>query len=96
MYVMGARKPEGLGLAPWIVPLLVSIGGTAGGAFATRLIAGPSSPSQKDLEEQIRLQHRLEIQRQMQAAAIQRQQTAQLGSYLMPALGVAALVMLLR
>lgn len=95
MYVMRARNPEGLGL-PWFIPVIAAIGASTGSALAHRLISGPSSPSQKDIEKQLKLEQQLEIERQMQAAAIQQQQTEQLGKLLMPALGLVALVMLLR
>lgn len=87
---------DGLGLAPWIIPVLTSVGATVAGALTTRLLSGPSSPSQKDIEAQMKLQTQLDIQRMMAAQQVQQQQTSELGSYLLPALGVVALVMLLR
>lgn len=97
MYVLRpAREPEGLGIAPWLIPLIIGIATSAGGAVATRLISGPSSPSQRQVEAQLRLQQQLEIQRMQEQQRIQQQQTAQLAQYALPALGLVAVVMLLR
>lgn len=97
MYVITrpAREPEGLGVA-WLIPLIISLVTATGGAVATRLISGPSSPSQKRVEAQLKLQQQLEIQRMHEQQKIQQQQTEQLGQYVLPALGLVALVMVLR
>lgn len=87
---------DGLGIADWIVPLITSVGGAVGGAIATRAILGRPSPSQKEVEKQIRLQQELEIQRMLEQQRIQSQQTQELGGYLLPAVGILALVMLMR
>lgn len=89
------RQPDGLGLPFFLIPLLVGIAGSVGSAVATRLISGPSSPSQRQVEEQMRLQHQLEIQRMLQQQQIQQQQTEQIASYAPLALGALALVMVL-
>lgn len=96
MYVVRrAREPEGLGVA-WLIPLIVGIATSVGGAAATRLISGPSSPSQKQIEEQLKLQQQLEIQRMLEQERIQRQQVEQISKLAIPAIGAVALVMLLR
>lgn len=84
---------DGLGIADWVIPLITSVGASVGGALATKLIL---SPKKKDVEAQMKLQTQLDIQRMMAGQQIQQQQTAEVGSYLLPALGVVALVMLLR
>lgn len=84
---------DGLGLAPWIIPIVASVGSSVAGALATKWLL---SPKQKDIEAQMKLQTQLDIQRMMAGQQIQQQQTADVGSYLVPALGVLALVMLLR
>lgn len=86
------RPPEGLGFAPWIVPLIVGIATSAGSALVTKAIAGPSGPGQKEREEELKRQQQAEIQRQH----IQQQQIAQVGSYLVPAAVIVGLVLLLR
>lgn len=97
MYVAARprREPEGLGL-PWFIPIIAAVAGTVGSAAASRLISGPSSPSQKDIEEQIKLQHQLEIQRMFEQQRIQQQQVQQLSSVALPALALIGLVMILR
>lgn len=95
MYTVAAPR-DGLGIADWIVPLLTSVGGAVGGAVATRLIIGPSSPSQKEIEKQLKLQAQLDTQRAIQQQAIQSQQVQEVGSYLVPAVAILGLVMLLR
>jgi uncharacterized membrane-anchored protein YhcB (DUF1043 family) len=89
------KEPDGLGLA-WFIPIIVAIAGSVGGAVATRLISGPSSPSQRQIEEQMRLQQRLEIERMLEQEQVQQRQTEQIVSYAPLALGAVALVMLLR
>lgn len=79
----------------WLSYLVLPIGASVGGALATKYIVG-GSPSQKDIEKQMKLQQQLEIQRMVQQQAVQSQQTQEVGSYLLPALGVVALVMLLK
>lgn len=86
------RDADGLGIAPWLVDLIVGVGGSVSSAVATRLISRPSSPSQKEIEDQIRLQHQLEIERML----MQQQQTEQVAKYALPLVGLVALVMLLR
>jgi len=80
----------------WLIPILVGAAATIGTTVATRLITGPSSPSQKQVEAQIKLQHQLEIQRMLEQQKIQAQQVDQLASYAPLALGALALVALLR
>jgi len=92
--VMAPR--DGLGIADWVIPLLASIGGTVGGAVATRLLVGPSTPTQREVEAAIKAQTRADIERMYAGSQIQQQQVEELGPYLVPALGVLALVMLLR
>lgn len=89
------REPEGLGVA-WFIPIIAAAVSAFGGVAAQRLIHGPSSTSQKAVEEQIKLQHQLEIQRMLEQQKIQAQQTDQLSRYALPALGLVALVALLR
>lgn len=89
------REPDGLGLA-WLVPLIVSIAGAFGSAAATRLISGPSSPSEKQIEAQLKLTQQLEIQKMVQQQQLQQQQIQQLAQYALPALGLVALVAILR
>jgi hypothetical protein len=89
------REPDGLGVL-WFIPIIVAVAAAAGSAAATRLISGPSSPSQRQIEEQMRLQQRLEIERMLEQERIQRGQTEQIVSYAPLALGAVALVMLLR
>ncbi|MGH9392295.1 MAG: hypothetical protein ACRD1Z_22040 [Vicinamibacteria bacterium] len=80
----------------WFIPVIAAIAGSFAAAGATRLFAGPSSTSQKAVEEQMRLQTQLEIQRMAEAQRLQREQTQQLASYAPLALGALALVMVLR
>lgn len=86
---------DGLGIAPWIIPLVGSIGASVAGALATKYIVGGSGPSQKEVEKQMKLQQQEEIRRMVQAQA-ERARGEETGGYLLPALGVVALVMLLR
>lgn len=90
---MYARRPvDGLGVLPvWVIPLITA-GGAATATIASALIMRPSSPKQEAIESQIKLQHELEIKRML----AQQQQTEQLMPYVLPAVGVVALVMLLR
>lgn len=89
------RAPEGLGL-PFeqiLTDFILPVGATVGGALATRLITGPSTPSQKDIEAQMKLQTQLEIQRMMAAE----QSTSDLAKSLLPVGAVVlGLVLLLR
>ena len=91
-----ARQTEGLGFAfdfgKILTDVIIPVGGTIGSAFAVKLISGPSGPSQKEIEKQIRLQQQFEIQK----AVMQQQQTRELMQYALPAAGLVALVMLLR
>jgi hypothetical protein len=89
------RQPDGLGLL-WFIPIIAAIAGAVGSAAATRLISGPSSPSQRQIEEQMRLQQRLEIERMLEQERVQQRGTEQIVSYAPLALGAVALVMLLR
>lgn len=89
------REPEGLGLF-WLIPIIAAAAGTIGSAVATRLISGPSSPSQKQIEEQLKLQQRLEIEKMVTQQQLQQQQVEQIKQLAIPALGIAAVVMLLR
>ena len=91
MYSPQARQGSGLGIAP-LVLALIAAGATIGGtALAARISAG-AGPSQQEIEEQMRLQQQLEIERQ----AIAGEQTRQTAKLLLPAAGALALVMLLR
>ena len=77
MYTHLERDRAGLGFIPFsqlLETIILPIGATAGGALATRLIAGSSSPSQKDIEAQLKLQAQLDIQR-MQAQQQTQQRT---------------------
>ena len=100
MYTPLERDRAGLGfVVPWdqlLSSVILPIGATAGGALATRLIAGSSSPSQKDIEAQLKLRAQLDIQRMQAQQHTQQQQTESLMRYALPAAGVFALVMLLR
>lgn len=89
------REPDGLGLA-FIPMLILSLAGAIGSAAATRLISGPSSPSQKQIESQLKLQQQLEVERMIQEQQLQQQQVSQLAQYALPALGLVALVAVLR
>ena len=86
------REPDGLGIVPWLIPLIIGIATAAGGAVATRLISGPSSPSQKQVEAQLKLQSQLEIQRMLEQQKIQERQVDQLAQYVPLALGALVLV----
>jgi hypothetical protein len=90
------REPDGLGIAPVIIGIIAAVASAAGSAVATRLISGPSSPSQRQIEEQMRLQQRLEIERMLEQERVQQRGTEQIVSYAPLALGAIALVMLLR
>jgi hypothetical protein len=90
------KEPDGLGIAPIVIGIIAAIATAAGSAVATRLISGPSSPSQRQIEEQMRLQQRLEIERMLEQEQVQQRQTEQIVSYAPLALGAVALVMLLR
>lgn len=87
------RRPGGLGFwTDFLTQFVLPVGATTAGALTTRFIARPSSPSQEDVERQIKLQHQLEIERML----VQQQQTGQVASFALPAIGILALVMLLR
>jgi hypothetical protein len=89
------KEPDGLGIF-WLIPILVAAAASVGTAAATRLISGPSSPSQKQVEAQLKLQQQLEIERMVQQQQLQQQQVQQLAKYALPALGLVALVAVLR
>lgn len=93
MYV--ATTPGGLGISPAALAIIGIAASTGGSILAARL-SRPRTPSQRDLEEQLRLQTELEIQRMQAAQQVQSQHTSELGRYLVPAAAVLALVMLLR
>lgn len=97
MYVIArpAREPEGLGIVPWLIPIIAAVAGAFGTAGAARLFSGPSSTSQKAVEEQIKLQHELEIKRMLEQERIQREQGEQLKDYVPLALGALVLVAVL-
>lgn len=86
------RTGDGLGIAPAVLAIILAGIGGASTILATRLAAGASSPKQKDIERQIRLQHQLDLERR----AFEQKQTEQMGKFLLPAVGAFALVMLLR
>lgn len=104
MYTARIRSPEalrdvehdGLGFGPLVAGIIAAIVSAAGSAAAQRLISGPSSPSQKQVEAQLKLQSQLEIRRMLEQSRIQQQQTDQIAKYALPLLGIAAVVMLLR
>lgn len=91
---MYGRRDSGLGFAwmPILTGLVLPVGATVSSALATRFISRPSSPSQEEIERQIKLQHQLEIERML----VQQRQTEQVASFALPAIGILALVMLLR
>lgn len=97
MYVLavGPKEPEGLGFA-WVIPIIAAVASAFAGPVAVRLISGPSSTSQKAVEAQLKLQQQLEVQRMYEQQKIQQQQTEQLAKYALPALGLVALVAVLR
>jgi hypothetical protein len=80
---------------PWFIPIILAVATTAGSAVATRLITGPSTPSQKQIEAQLKLQHELEIQRMLEQQKIQERQVDQLAQYAPLALGALVLVAVL-
>lgn len=92
MYAREAVSRGGLGLPAWVVPAIVAGAGAGGTILAAKIAAGASTPKQEDIERQIRLQHQLELERAM----VGQQQFERTSSLLMPAIGVLALVMLLR
>lgn len=93
MYGPALRQPDGLGgFADILANVILPVGGAIGGALATRLVMGPSTPSQKDLEAQMKLQTQLDIQRSM----VQQQQTMEFAQYLVPAAAILGLVLILR
>lgn len=86
------QEPDGLGIAPFIIPLITVLAGV-GGTIAAARISRPRSPSQMERERLLRLQTQLEIDRTM----AQQQQTGQfISRYALPAAGMLGLAFLLR
>ena len=79
-------------LPAFVIPLIAILGGATATIVSAKIMAGASTPKQEEIEKQIRLQHQLELERR----AMEQQQTQQTASFLMPVVGVLALIMLLR
>lgn len=91
MYSNTAVHGDGLGIAP-IIPFIIAAAATIGGSVLAAKIAAGAGPNQQEIEAQIRLQQQLQIERQ----TLEHEQTLQTASFLLPAVGALALVMLLR
>lgn len=89
------REPDGLGVF-WLIPILASMAASVGAAEVTKLISGPSSPKEKDIEAQMKLQAELQAKQAVQQQLAQQQQIQQIGQYALPALAIVALVSILR
>lgn len=91
MYSDTAAQGDGLGIAPLIVAGIMAAATIGGSVLAAKIGAG-AGPDQQEIEAQIRLQQQLQIEQQTLA----HEQTLQTAGFLLPAVGVLALVMLLR
>ncbi len=91
MYSDTSARGDGLGIAPIIIAAIAAAASIGGSALAAKIAAG-AGPDQEEFEAQIRLQQQLQIEQQ----ALAHEQTLQTAGFLLPAVGVLALVMLLR